>query len=162
MRFALRPRAGVTRVFSALVLDFERSQLEARNLQRRAEAEEMAKRMEGTRCVLVRQASDAGQLYGSVTARDIVEALEAAGVSVERRQIVLDRPIKTLGLHRVRLSLHPEVSVFIEVNVARSEQEAAQQAAGHTGEFFEREELAPEEEGEAAEPAPAAEEEAER
>jgi large subunit ribosomal protein L9 len=108
----------------------QRAELEARNLERRSEAESVAGRMADVSCVLVRSASDMGQLYGSVNARDIAESLTTGGYKVERRQIVLDRPIKTLGLHQLRVALHPEVSITVTVNVARSEQEAALQARG--------------------------------
>lgn len=106
----------------------QRADLEARNLERRTEAEAVAGKMSGAGVVLVRQAGETGQLYGSVSARDIAEGLDAEGYKLERRQIVLDRPIKELGIHTVRISLHPEVSLDVSVNVARSEAEAQQQA----------------------------------
>lgn len=108
----------------------ERAQLEAANLERRAEAEDIAGRMEGLSVAVVRQAGDAGQLYGSVNARDIAEAVTASGYTVARRQVALDRPIKALGLYPARLVLHPEVAVMVKVNVARSDEEARLQAAG--------------------------------
>jgi len=109
----------------------ERAQLEAVNLERRKEAEAVAAKLTGFSCVLLRQASESAQLYGSVSARDIAEAATEAGVTIERRQVLLDRPIKTLGIHAVRIALHPEVIVSIRVNVARSAEEAAaQEAAG--------------------------------
>ena len=108
----------------------ERAQLEAANLERRAEAEDIAGRMEGLSVAVVRQAGDAGQLYGSVNARDIAEAVTASGYTVARRQVALDRPIKALGLYPARLVLHPEVAVTVKVNVARSDEEARLQAAG--------------------------------
>lgn len=110
--------------------DQQRAELEARNLERRGEAADVASRMEDVSCILVRQASDMGQLYGSVNSRDIAESLSAAGYKVERGQVVLDRPIKTLGLHDVRIALHPEVTITVTANVARSEDEAALQAQG--------------------------------
>ncbi len=119
----------------------QRSQLEAQNLERRNEAEAAAGRMEGLSCVLVRQASDMGQLYGSVSARDIADALGDGGVKIDKRQVSLDRPIKTLGIHGVRIILHPEVFVQVDVNVARSEAEAEQQAA-EAGDLFEDEDAA--------------------
>jgi large subunit ribosomal protein L9 len=119
----------------------QRAELEARNLERRKEAEQVAAKMEGAAIVLVRQAGDTGQLYGSVSARDIMEGLEANGMKVERQQVVLDRPIKTLGIHKVRIALHPEVSVTVDVNVARSEAEAEAQANPEA--FFERQDLGP-------------------
>lgn len=108
----------------------ERTQLEADNLQRRSEAEDIGARMEGLSVTMVRQAGDAGQLYGSVNARDIAGAVTAAGFTVARRQIALDRAIKIIGLHEARAVLHPEVAVAVTVNVARSEEEARLQAAG--------------------------------
>lgn len=108
----------------------QRAQLEARNLERKAEAGEVAKKMEGLTVVLIRQSGESGQLYGSVAARDIAEAVTAAGFSVEKSQIALGRPIKTLGLHPVRVMLHPEVGVTVTANVAQSEEGARMQAAG--------------------------------
>ncbi len=108
----------------------ERVDLEASNLERRGEAESVGMRMDGAKVVLVRQASDMGQLYGSVSARDIAEGLIEGGYNVERRQVVLDRPIKTLGLHPVRVMLHPEVTITVEANVARTVEEAERQEAG--------------------------------
>lgn len=119
----------------------QRAQLEAQNLERRSEAEAAAGKMEGLSCVLVRQASDMGQLYGSVSSRDIADALSEGGVKIDKRQVSLDRPIKTLGIHGVRIVLHPEVFVQVDVNVARSEAEAEQQAAEAT-DLFEDEEAA--------------------
>ena len=108
----------------------ERAQLEADNLERRAEAVDIAGRMDDLSVVMVRQAGDAGQLYGSVNARDVALAVTAAGFTVAKRQIALDGVIKSLGLHAARVVLHPEVSVEVAVNVARSEEEARLQAAG--------------------------------
>ncbi len=108
--------------------DSRRVHLEAANLERRSEAQAIAGKVNGITVVLVRQAGEAGQLYGSVSARDIADAVSGAGVAVSRPQIRLDRPIKTLGLHEVRVSLHPEVVVSVVVNVARSEDEAELQA----------------------------------
>jgi large subunit ribosomal protein L9 len=110
--------------------DTQRAQLETTNLKRKGEAEEVGAKLEGTTVVLVRQAGESGQLYGSVAARDISDAVTAAGFTVERQQIVLGRPIKTLGIHSVRVALHPEVAVGIRVNVAQSAEEAKMQAAG--------------------------------
>jgi large subunit ribosomal protein L9 len=110
--------------------DTQRAQLEAQNLKRRSEAEEMAKKFDKVSVVIVRQAGESGQLYGSVSARDISDAVTAAGYTIERRQVVLDHPIKTLGLHQVRVVLHPEVSVTVTANVAQSEEEADMQARG--------------------------------
>jgi large subunit ribosomal protein L9 len=108
----------------------QRAQLEAVNLQRRGEASEVAEKLEGLSVVIVRQAGESGQLYGSVSARDISDAVTAAGFTIEKRQVVLERPIKTLGLHSVRVVLHPEVSVAVTANVAQSAEEAEMQARG--------------------------------
>jgi large subunit ribosomal protein L9 len=106
----------------------QRTQLEATNLQRKQEAEEVAKKLDGLKVVIVRTAGESGQLYGSVSARDIADAVTEAGVTVERRQIVLDKPIKTLGLHPLRVALHPAVAVTVTANVAQSQEEAEMQA----------------------------------
>ena len=108
----------------------ERTQLEARDLELKKEAEAVAAKLAGQSFLAIRQAGDTGQLYGSVTSRDIAEVVTAGGFSIDRRQIVLDRPIKTLGLHPTRVALHPEVIVQITLNVARSEDEAERQARG--------------------------------
>ena len=114
------------------VFESQRSHLETDNLERRSEAESVAGKLDGLSIVLIRQAGEGGQLYGSVTARDMAQALGKDGVKVERAQVQLDKVIKVLGLHPVRLRLHPEVSVTITVNVARSEEEARAQASeGH-------------------------------
>jgi large subunit ribosomal protein L9 len=107
-----------------------RVQLEAANLERRAEAAEIGGKLEGLQVVIVRQAGESGQLYGSVSARDIADAVTNAGFTLERRQVVLDRPIKSTGLHSVRIVLHPEVSVSITANVAQSAEEAEMRAKG--------------------------------
>jgi len=108
----------------------QRAQLEAHNLERKSEAGEVGGKLEGLTVVLIRQAGESGQLYGSVAGRDIADAVTAAGFTVEKRQIVLNRPIKTLGLHPVRVMLHPEVGVMVTVNVAQSAEAAQLQAAG--------------------------------
>ena len=105
-----------------------RAQLEATNLKRREEAQSVAAKADGLAVVLVRQAGEAGQLYGSVSARDVADAVIGAGVTVRRQQVRLDRPIKAVGLHPVRIDLHPEVAVTVSVNVARSPEEAEIQA----------------------------------
>jgi large subunit ribosomal protein L9 len=115
----------------------QRQHLEAQNLTRRSEAETVAAKLDGLSVVLVRQAGETGQLYGSVTSRDIVEALMAQGVTVERRQVNLAMPIKALGLYPIKISLHPEVAVQITVNVAKSEEEAEAQAAASAEELLE-------------------------
>lgn len=108
----------------------ERAQLEARNLELKKEAEAVAEKVEGGIFVIIRQAGDTGQLYGSVATRDIADLVTAGGCSIERRQVLLDRPIKVLGLHPVNISLHPEVTASVTVNVARTEEEAERQARG--------------------------------
>ena len=108
----------------------QRAQLEANNLHRKSEATEIGGKLEGLSVVIVRQAGESGQLYGSVSVRDIAEAVSEAGFTIEKRQVVLERSIKSLGLHSVRIILHPEVSVGITANVARSAEEADMQAKG--------------------------------
>ncbi len=108
----------------------ERAQLEAQNIKRREEAERVAERVSGLSIVIIRQAGESASLYGSVSARDIAEATTAAGLTVTRSQVMLEHPIKTLGLARVRVELHPEVSMRVIVNVARSQEEAERQARG--------------------------------
>ncbi len=108
----------------------ERVQLEARNLERKNEAEGVASKLDGESLVMIRSAGETGQLYGSVSTRDIADGLTNVGFSVSRSQVELRNPIKTIGLHSVLIQLHPEVEVAISVNVARSEDEAVRQAAG--------------------------------
>lgn len=108
----------------------QRAQLEAQNLKRREEAERVAERVGGLSVVIIRQAGDSGSLYGSVSARDIADATTEAGLTIDRQQVVLEHPIKTLGLSPVRVVLHPEVSIPVTVNVARSPEEAERQARG--------------------------------
>ena len=108
----------------------QRAQLEANNLHRKSEATEIGGKLDGLSVVVVRQAGESGQLYGSVSARDIAEAVSEAGFTIEKHQVVLERPIKTLGLHSVRIVLHPEVSVAITANVAQSAEEAELHARG--------------------------------
>ena len=102
----------------------QRQQLEADNLKRRDEAQSVADRMDGLRVVVIRSAGESGQLYGSVNARDIVEAVSEAGFTVAREQVIADRPTKALGFHEFRIRLHPEVETTVIANVARSEEEA--------------------------------------
>ena len=109
--------------------DQRRAQLETDNLANKAEAEKVAGTLEGLTVTLLRQAGESGQLYGSVAARDVAQAVVEAGVTVDKRQVTLDRGIKTLGLHPVKVMLHPEVTVQITVNVARNAEEAAIQLA---------------------------------
>ncbi len=133
----LLPQKKALRATEANLARFseQRAHLEAANLVRRQEAEAISGKVEGLTVVLVRQAGETGQLYGSVSARDIAEAVSAAGVTIERRQVLMDRPIKMLGLHPVRIALHPEVVVTVTANVAKSPEEAEIQlkAGGYVG-----------------------------
>ncbi len=112
------------------VFETRRAQLETSNLQKRGEAEQVAQKMNGVSVVLIRQAGESGQLYGSVSARDIATGVTEAGFTVTRGQVTLDKAIKTLGLYPVRVVLHPEVAVQVTVNVAQSAEEAEMQAKG--------------------------------
>jgi len=134
---ALRANEANKKVFEA-----NRARIEADNASRRSDAEAASKGVEGKTVQLIRQASNVGALYGSVSARDIVEALEAEGAKVSKSQVVLDRPIKAIGVHEVKIALHPEVAVTVKVNVARSPEEAELQAQGVDvmASMFEREE----------------------
>jgi len=122
---ALRANESNRKVFEA-----NRARLEEENAHRRSDAEKASKGVDGKTVKLIRQASNTGQLYGSVSARDIVEALEGVGAKVSKSQVVLDRPIKGIGVHDVKVALHPEVAVTVKVNVARSPEEADLQAQG--------------------------------
>ena len=122
---ALRANESNRKVFEA-----NREKIEATNAERRSGAEADAQKIDGAKVQLIRQASNTGQLYGSVSARDLAEALETAGYKVAKNQIVLDKPIKAIGVQQVKIALHPEVSVTITVNVARSPEEAELQAQG--------------------------------
>ena len=122
---ALRANEANRKVFEA-----NRTRIEEDNANRRTDAEKAAKGVDGKTVQLIRQASNTGQLYGSVSARDIVDALEADGAKVTKSQVVLDRPIKAIGVHEVKIALHPEVAVTVKVNVARSPEEADLQAQG--------------------------------
>lgn len=115
---------------SLVYFETQKAQLQAQNLQRKSEAESVGESMAGMTVVLIRQAGDTGQLYGSVTSRDVAEAVMDAGSTVDRRQVLLEKPIKELGLHEIGLRLHPEVDIRITVNVARSVDEAEAQARG--------------------------------
>lgn len=128
----LLPRGKALRANEAnrKVFETNRVKIEADNAERRQVAERDSKGIDGATIQLIRQASNTGQLYGSVSARDLAEALEAQGHKIAKNQIVLDRPIKAIGLQDVRVALHPEVSVAIRVNVARSPEEAELQAQG--------------------------------
>jgi large subunit ribosomal protein L9 len=108
----------------------ERAQLEARDLELKSEAQAVSAKLDGRSFIIIRQAGESGQLYGSVSTRDISVAVTEGGFSIERRQVMLDRPIKSLGLHEIRVTLHPEVVPHIIANVARSADEATRQARG--------------------------------
>ena len=142
----LLPQGKALTASEGNVASFEaqKAQLEARNLETKGEAEALAEKLNGEQFIVIRSASDAGSLYGSVTPRDAAEVATEAGFSVDRKQVALIAPIKELGLHNVEVKLHPEVSVEITLNVARSEEEAELQASGKS-----IQELAAEEEAEA-------------
>ena len=122
---ALRATTSNLKVFEA-----ERGQIEVRNAEARATAERNGAKLEGESYVLIRQAGEGGQLYGSVSGRDVAEVILETGARVERSQVVLDRPIKTVGVHEIKLRLHPEVTVTVRINIARSPDEADRQARG--------------------------------
>lgn len=126
----LLPQKKAMRATKANLEHFEKQRvhLEAMNLERRKDAQAVAGKLEGLSVTVIRQAGDTGVMYGSVSARDVAEAATAAGFAVDRKQVAIDQPIKTLGLFKVRVVLHPEVSVNITVNVARSLEEAELQA----------------------------------
>ena len=128
----LLPQGKALTASAANVANFEaqKAQLEARNLETKKEAEELGERLAGQQFIVIRSASDAGALYGSVTPRDAAEAATAGGFSVDKKQVALAQPIKELGLHDVHVILHPEVDITIQLNVARSEEEAELQASG--------------------------------
>ena len=128
----LLPQGKALRASDANIARFEgdKAQLETRNLESRREAEKLAEKLNGQQFVVIRSASDSGSLFGSVTPRDAAEAASAGGFSVDKRQVALARPIKDLGLHEVMVTLHPEVVATIQMNVARSPEEAQLQAAG--------------------------------
>jgi large subunit ribosomal protein L9 len=128
----LLPQGKALRATDANRAKFEtmKSELEARNLELKSEAERVHKSLDGHSFILIRQAGETGQLYGSVSGRDIAAALGTGGFVVDRRQVVLNTPIKSIGLHKVPVALHAEVEVVVIVNVARSDDEAARQARG--------------------------------
>jgi len=130
----LMPQGKALRASKANIATFEaqRAQLEARNLETKKEADALAEKLDGQVFIIIRSASDAGALYGSVTPRDAADVATAEGFTVDKKQIHLERPIKELGLHPMSVVLHPEVSATITVNVARSEEEAELQASGKT------------------------------
>lgn len=130
----LLPRGKALRATKTNKEHFEnqRAQLEARNLERRKEAETVGEKLNGQSFIIIRQAGETGVLYGSVSTRDLAEIMTKDGFTVDRNQIVLNAPIKTLGLHTVPVSLHPEVEVQVTINVARSPEEAERQARGES------------------------------
>jgi large subunit ribosomal protein L9 len=128
----LLPRGKALRATDANKKKFEgrRADLEARNTELKRSANELSAKLDGAKVVIIRQAGETGQLYGSVSARDIAEALTAAGHSVQRNHVAIQQPIKALGLHPVPVHLHPEVEAKVTVNVARSPEQAERQAKG--------------------------------
>lgn len=142
----LLPQGKALTASSSNVAQFEaqKAQLEARNLETKKEAEDLAARLDGQQFIVIRQASDGGNLYGSVTPRDAADVATEAGFTIDRKQVIIRLPIKNLGLHDVDVTLHPEVSVKIALNVARSEEEAELQKSGKS-----IQELAAEEEAQA-------------
>jgi len=130
----LLPQGKALSASAQNIADFEarKAQLEAQNLETRKEAEAMAAQLDGQQFIVIRQASDSGALYGSVSTRDAADAATENGFGLERKQVALSRPIKELGLHDVIVTLHPEVEATIQLNVARSSEEAALQASGRT------------------------------
>ena len=128
----LLPRQKALRATEAnqKIFDAQRATIEARNAANKAEAEKSGEALDGTTYVLIRQAGETGQMYGSVAARDVADAIKAEGGAVERSQVVLNLPIKTLGVHEVKVRLHSEVTITVKVNVARSQDEAERQAKG--------------------------------
>ena len=138
---ALRANAANLKVFEA-----QRAEIEARNAKAKEAAGRAGEKLDGTSYILIRQAGESGQLYGSVSGRDVAEAVNAEGGKVERAMVVLDKPIKTLGLHQVKVRLHPEVAVTVTLNIARSQDEAERQARGEDviNAQFEEERLAAE------------------
>jgi len=128
----LLPRSKALRASNANLKVFEaqRSQIEARNAEARGAAEKAGEKLDGETYVMIRSAGESGQLYGSVSGRDVAEAIQADGGKVDRSQVVLDKPIKTLGVHEVKVRLHAEVVVTVKINIARSSDEADRQARG--------------------------------
>ena len=122
---ALRATSNNMKVFEA-----QRGQIEARNAEAKAQAEKQGADLEGDSYVMIRSAGETGQLYGSVTGRDVADAIREHGGRVDRSQIILDKPIKTLGVHEIKVQLHAEVEITVHVNIARSADEADRQAAG--------------------------------
>ncbi|WP_309092395.1 50S ribosomal protein L9 [Phenylobacterium sp.] len=136
---ALRANAANLKVFEA-----QRAEIEARNAKAKESAAKSGEKLDGTQYVLIRQAGESGQLYGSVAGRDVADAVNAEGGKIERSMVVLDKPIKTLGMHEVKIRLHSEVVVTVTLNIARSQDEADRQARGENviSSQFEEERLA--------------------
>ena len=128
----LLPRSKALRANSANLKVFEerRGDIEANNAKARDVASKSGDRLDGSSYVMIRQAGESGQLYGSVSGRDVADAVNAGGGKVDRAMVILDRPIKSLGVHPVRVRLHPEVTITVNVNIARSQDEAERQARG--------------------------------
>jgi large subunit ribosomal protein L9 len=128
----LLPRAKALRANSANLKVFEgqRHEIEARNTKAREVASESGEGLDGTAYILIRQAGETGQLYGSVSGRDVADIVNAAGGKIDRAMVVLDKPIKTLGVHEVKVKLHAEVTVAVKINIARSQDEAERQSRG--------------------------------
>ena len=122
---ALRANSNNLKVFEG-----QRAELEARNAKERSAAETAGEKLDGSSYILIRQAGESGQLYGSVSGRDVADAVNAEGGKVDRSMVVLDKPIKTLGVHEVKVRLHAEVTVTVKINIARSADEAERQARG--------------------------------
>ena len=146
----LLPRAKALRANNANLKVFEgqRAEIEARNAKAKEAAGQSGEKLDGTSYILIRQAGESGQLYGSVAGRDVADAVNAEGTSkVERSMVALDKPIKTLGLHEVKIRLHPEVTVTVTLNIARSQDEAERQARGENviSSQFEEDRIADEE-----------------
>ena len=145
----LLPRQKALRATTANLKVFEgqRADIEARNAKAREIASEAGQGLDGTSYILIRQAGESGQLYGSVSGRDVADAINAGGGKVDRSMVVLDKPLKTLGLHQIKVRLHAEVTVTVTVNIARSEDEAERQARGEnviTSQFEEEAQIAAE------------------
>src|ERR1700740_2005822 len=145
----LLPRQKALRANNAnlKVFDAQRAEIEARTAKAKAAAGTAGEKLDGTSYILIRQAGESGQLYGSVSGRDVADAVNAEGGKVERSMVAMDKPIKTIGVHEVKVRLHPEVAVTVSINVARSQDEAERQARGENviSSQFEEERLAAEE-----------------
>jgi large subunit ribosomal protein L9 len=128
----LLPRHKALRATAAnlTVFDAQRAELEARNAKAKEAAGQSGSKLDGSSYILIRQAGEAGQLYGSVSGRDVADIVNAEGGKIDRSMVVLDKPIKTLGLHEVKVRLHPEVTVTVTINIARSQDEAERQSRG--------------------------------